>query len=957
MKRKLLVFFLLCFGLTTIMSAQTTRKLYSVKGVIYETDSKTPIEMALINLPELSLWATTNAKGEFTINKVSAGTTKLEITCLGYQTQVINITIEKDLDNLVFKLNEDNLKLQTVVVTAQENKSALSTSTKMNRQAIDHLQVIKATDIMSLMPGGKTQKLDLLEKSIFTIRGGDGNGSFGTAVEVDGVRLSSNSSLADASGVDTRNLSASNFESVEVITGVPSVEYGDMTSGMVIIKTKKGYSPYSATISMNPTTKQLSLSKGFDLLKDRGILNINAEYATAFKNPVTPYTTYYRNGYGVNYSNTFNRETQPIQFNFNISGTIGHQDVKQDPDAYKDTWESTADNAIRVGTSANWLINSNWITTLNLTLNGSYKDENYKKQEYHSFSTTMPSVNSTESGYYEANYLPAQYYDLRIDDSKGLSLGADLKANLNRKYGKVLNKAKAGLGWSTSGNIGKGVYYADDLYPDGKRPRPYTDIPFLNNINAYIEDNAVIPIGKTSLSLIGGVRMDANFIKGMVYKKAISLSPRFNARYTLIEKTASEKRFFRNLSIRGGWGIMEKLPSLSVLYPLDEYKDIRVYSKNYGTQNNYFYVANTHVFREFFNPNLEWSRSRNIEAGIEGNLGGIGFSLIYYNNKAQNPYETYTYYVPYAYSKTDENYTVPNNPQFRVDKVTGDIFVKDLDNSSSVEVLIPKSIRDTLFVQNGMQSNGMPSTRQGVELSLDFGKIEAIRTSFRFDASYSYSKFVSEKLYPSYSSRPHTTLPTTAGRSFEFIGFYLGGTSNVSTYNGSWADGVNANFTATTHIPEIRMTISLRIEGTLYAQTQNLTYYNGKEWAYLTDGNGNRIEGSVYNQKEYFSGMWPVAYMTFDQKVKPFTAVEAADPRFAYLLGRSNNVFTYVRNGNGPYFMSNLSITKEIGDIASLSFYVNNFTKSNPFIRSWATGVKSSRNIDFAYGATLRIKF
>ena len=206
------------------------------------------------------------------------------------------------------------------------------------------------------------------------------------------------------------------------------------------------------------------------------------------------------------------------------------------------------------------------------------------------------------------------------------------------------------------------------------------------------------------------------------------------------------------------------------------------------------------------------------------------------------------------------------------------------------------------------------------------------------------------------SKAPHAC-PTRASRQFEFIGFYLGGTSNVSTYNGSWADGVNANFTATTHIPEIRMTISLRIEGTLYAQTQNLTYYNGKEWAYLTDGNGNRIEGSVYNQKEYFSGMWPVAYMTFDQKVKPFTAVEAADPRFAYLLGRSNNVFTYVRNGNGPYFMSNLSITKEIGDIASLSFYVNNFTKSNPFIRSWATGVKSSRNIDFAYGATLRIKF
>ena len=957
MKRKLLVFFLLCFGLTTILSAQATRKLYSVKGVIYETDSKTPIEMALVNLPELSLWATTNAKGEFTINKVSAGTTKMEITCLGYQTQVINITVEKDLDNLVFKLNEDNLKLQTVVVTAQENKSALSTSTRMDRQAIDHLQVINPTDIMSLMPGGKTKKIDLMEKSIFSIRGGDGNGSFGTAVEVDGVRLSSNSNLAEATGVDTRNLSASNFESVEVITGVPSVEYGDMTSGMVIIKTKKGYSPYSATISMNPTTKQLSISKGFDLLKDRGILNINAEYASAYNDPVTPYTTYYRNGYGINYSNTFNRETQPIQFNFNIGGTVGRQDLKQDPDAFKDTWESTADNAIRVGASANWLINNNWITALDFSINGSYKDDLFKKQEYNSYATIRPSVNSTETGYFEANYLPAQFYNLKIIDSKGLSLSANLKANLNKKYGNILNKIKAGLGWNTSGNIGKGEEYADGLYPDGKRPRPYTDIPFLNNINAYLEDNAIIPIGKTSLSIIGGVRMDANFIKGMVYDNAVSLSPRFNTRYTLIDRKGSEKGLIRNLSIRGGWGIMEKLPSLSVLYPLDEYDDIRVYSKNYGTQNNYFYVANTRVFRDSYNPNLKWSKSRNIELGIDGKLGRIGFSLVYYNNRSQNPYQTDYYYVPYSYSKTDENYTVPNNPEFRIDKVTGDIFVKDLDNLSLGEKLIPKSVNDTLFVKNAMQGNGEPSTNQGVELSLDFGKIEAIRTSFRFDAQYSFSKFISERLYPSYSRRPHTTLPTTAGRSFEFIGYYLGGTSDVSTDNGAWGDGATANFTATTHIPEIRMTISLRIEGTLYSQTQNLSYYNGKEWAYLTDNNGNKVEGSIYNQKEYYSGAWPIAYMTFDQKVKPFTAVEAADPRFSNLLCRSNNVYTYVRNGNGPFFMSNLSITKEIGDLASLSFYVNNFTKSNPYTRSWATGVKTSRNIEFAYGATLRIKF
>ena len=31
----------------------------------------------------------------------------------------MKLTVEKNLDNLAFKLNEDNLKLETVVVTAQ----------------------------------------------------------------------------------------------------------------------------------------------------------------------------------------------------------------------------------------------------------------------------------------------------------------------------------------------------------------------------------------------------------------------------------------------------------------------------------------------------------------------------------------------------------------------------------------------------------------------------------------------------------------------------------------------------------------------------------------------------------------------------------------------------------------------------------------------------------------------
>ncbi len=40
-------------------------------------------------------------------------------------------------------------------------------------------------------------------------------------------------------GVDLRTVSAGNIESMEVIRGIPSVEYGNLTSGVVIVKTRR----------------------------------------------------------------------------------------------------------------------------------------------------------------------------------------------------------------------------------------------------------------------------------------------------------------------------------------------------------------------------------------------------------------------------------------------------------------------------------------------------------------------------------------------------------------------------------------------------------------------------------------------------------------------------------------------------------------------------------------------
>jgi hypothetical protein len=67
--------------------------------------------------------------------------------------------------------------------------------------------------------------------------------------------------------------------------------------------------------------------------------------------------------------------------------------------------------------------------------------------------------------------------------------------------------------------------------------------------------------------------------------------------------------------------------------------------------------------------------------------------------------------------------------------------------------------------------------------------------------------------------------------------------------------------------------------------------------------------------------------------------------------------YTFLKDYRTPMFNAHFSVTKEIGKVASLSFYVNNFintpqriytTKTN----SWLTSFPSTY-----YGLTLRLKF
>ena len=278
-------------------------------------------------------WAVSDRDGEYRLNGVQAGSHRIIVRLLGFVDATVDIDVVADMDGVDVVMRPDNLKIDEVVVTAKAKSDEMSTAHIIGKKALEHLQMNSVSDVASLLPGASTSNPDLTSNNIIALRDGGvsaGNASFGTAVEVDGVRISSNASFGEMSGVGTRNVATANVESVEVITGVPSAEYGDIGSGIVKVHTSKGRTPWNIVLSTNPRTKSASLAKGFDLGAGRGAINTSLEYAYATKDLMSPYESYTRRGITFAYNNTFRKVWR---FSVGVSGNIGGMNTISDPDA------------------------------------------------------------------------------------------------------------------------------------------------------------------------------------------------------------------------------------------------------------------------------------------------------------------------------------------------------------------------------------------------------------------------------------------------------------------------------------------------------------------------------------------------------------------------------------------------------------------------------------------------
>ena len=934
----------------------------TIAGRVTDEETQKPIEFASILMKENGLWAITGADGSFHIKNIPAGKVVLTIQCLGYATRQIALDINKDIPRLRINLKQENLKLDEVTVTAKRKDNESTTSYTIDRAALDQQQLLNVSDIATLLPGGKTVNATLMSDNRMALRSGSqekGSPSFGTAIEVDGMRLDNNATAGETAGASTRTISSSNIESIEIVTGIPSVEYGDLSNGVVKVNTRKGKSPFIVEGKLNQHTQQIALNKGFDLGSRSGVLNASFEHARSFSNAASPHTAYQRNILSLNYMNIFMRETTPLTLNIGLTGNIGGYNAEADPDNELDDYSKSRDNNLRAHFELNWLLNKKWIT--NLSLRGSLSTADRKSEDYtHTNSaTTLANLHAMEEGYFIAtNYDsnpnapiilgPTGYWHVKqFNDSKPINGSLRLKADWTRRFDKMMSRLMLGAEYTGSRNNGQGSYYDDLRYAPTWREYRYDDLPALNNIALYAEEKVSIPTSKLStLEITAGLRDDITIINGSEYGTVSSLSPRFNGRYTFWKNR--RKRVVSELVLHAGWGKSVKLPSFQVLYPSPSYYDIEVFRSPSTANNTTVSAWYTRPSKALYNPDLKWQYTNQTDIGIEMNIKGTRVSLSAFHHRTYNPYMATTEYTPFSYYYTPvsalEGLTIPTDGRtYTIDPTTGTVTVSSADGSSAV---VPNNER-RFYLSNTRYINASPLDRYGLEWIIDFKQFKALNTSLRFDGNYYYYKSEDETLFASMHNS--NTKMTGTGEPYQYIGWYRGtnGTSTAQTSiaNGAISKTLNLNTTITTHIPKIRLIMALRIESTLYSYRKNLSNF----------------EGDVY--PEYYT-TWDAP----DTKIPFAEKFQWAKDNDATLYNDLQNLVVhpntaYVMNANriSAYYSANLSVTKEIGDHVSISFYANNFFNNMKTVHSSQTDLdaslfSSSYIPSYYYGLSLRLK-
>lgn len=921
MKAMRLIFvFLLLLGVQETWAQQVSKNIgkHTVSLTVTDKNTKEAMIMANCALEPLGAANVTDIDGKVSFQKVPSGTFTLKVMYVGYEAYTTTLKVEGDIQ-LNIQLVPTSLALKEVVVTAKQSASGSSSASMIGRQAIDHLQASSLADIMQLIPGKAMGNADLTQQSNLQLRTlrNNNTSAFGSSIVVDGVPISNNAQVGQGAfsattftGTDLRQVAADNIENVEVIRGIPSAEYGDLTSGLVVVRSKMGVTPWQIKMKVNPSMTNTSLTKGFSLNR-AGIVNVNFDYAKAWGDPRQKTRSFDRYSLNLGYSYDLNRRWH-TETKFRM---LSAKDwTGNDPDAKQDGSESK-NQTLNFGLTHNGRISADktFMRTLNYTLGVSYGGIDNVQTAFVPVSTgLLPILTARETGYFNVAWKTQSYRATGRTESRPGNIYAKINDTFYFTAGKTRQNFKVGAEYHYDWNSGKGYYNDNDLLPlrpnSSGRPRAFSAVPGLHQIAAYAEDNFLWNINKVNrLRANFGLRFTA--MQPFSDVATTSLSPRLN----IVFSAASW------LDIRGGIGLNSKTPGLGYLYPDAKYDD-RV-AANYMPQTDpagQLLVYHTQVYQTAYSKNLKNTTTTKVELGLDFKLkDGRRLSILAYRDRTPNGFAALSEFFTYKYSL----YTQERGLNITAGQPT------TIDYANPYRTF-------NAFMTTGAVGNTNTTINKGLEFDFELGEIRSLRTSFFFSGAYSETK--------TYSTDRNTAAVPTALLPADYANY------GVTPFRVVYPSGLDYDkyrqflntLRVVTNIPALKMVASF---------TAQAVWYNWNT-SFSADKN-------------------PIGYFGADFVEHPITG----DMMSGY-LGMDGTYYAAKPSGIATVAVADLSsrasdnkptkspiewnlqgrLTKQLGNVGGLSLYVNNMIYYEPYLKSSNSQTLSQRNTGkFSFGVEL----
>lgn len=899
--------------LLTAVLCQMVYAQVVLRGHVIDRETHEPIIGATISDARKGKAITvTNSDGFFEIPKNDYA--QLRISYIGYKTLVTPPTNDGR-----YLLQTELSKIGEVVVTAQEGRGLTSTS-KIEKHAMEHLQPSSFSDLLELLPGGRSVDPSLSVPNHIHIRElstGNSNyatSSLGTSFVIDGAPVSTNANMQylagawDASatyrdntnaGVDMRSISTDDIQSVEIVRGIPSVEYGDLTSGLVKIERRRGGRDMSFRLKADMGSKLFYAGKDFEWKERQLSLNVSADYLDAKVDPRNRLENYKRLTLSARLHKNWEHEDYRLGLSTNLDYTGSFDDDKVDPDlnhSNEDSYKSSYRRYAFLASLQMKMKRQVWLKSVETTFSSAYENDLMQRTRLVQLQRMTVAPMSKEEGENDAYILPFKYMGHHETQGRPFNAYLKLNARLQIPSNTVSNTLLIGADWNLDKNFGKGQVFDPHtpVYTGiSSRARRLSDIPANRRLSAYAEENVKWPTAVGTFEMAAGVRATEMLNLPSAYEMHGKLywDPRANIGFTLPRFTLWGKPSF--LRFAGGVGQHTKMPTMEQLFPDLLYIDF-IQLNYYHDNPDYRRINLMTYIRDPRNTALEPARNLKWEVSADLNVGGNRLSVTFFREKMSSGFRSQSYYSTYHFKEYD----------------TSGIDAAALTAAPSLSDL-PYTERDELSGYSNY-TNGSLTLKEGVEYTFETVRLPVILTRLTINGAYfrtTYNNSIVETYRPS---------QVLDGRQIQYVGLY-------ADDDGSVREAFNTNFTLDTDVPKLRLGFSLSAQCLWFTTSQRKETSND-----------------------------PVQYIAPDGTVHDWEPSFAEDTYLRWLV-RSYSPSLFEKN-RVPFAMNlNFKVTKKLfNDHLNVAMFCNKLWDYTPDYDSRGTTIR--RHVTPYFGLEMNVK-